>query len=1003
MSNWWLDFDAPQYLLLLAVLPVFWLLGRRSLRALGGWRPTAALGLRFAVAGLIVVALAEPNWLTLMHRLTVLFVVDGSDSIQPEELSGALNYVNAAAQQRNAQRGDRAGVVVFGREAAVEVPPLDHAWRLARIESEYNPRSTNLEAALELARATFPPDSAKRVVIISDGNETAGRAKPQAAALLDAGVGIDCVPISYERRGDVRVEKVAVPADVRRGTPFTLRVVLDNLRPDRPISGRLRITRTLGGVEHSIADEPVRLEPGKRVFAIRQELTETGMSTYEARFVPDDPAEDVHSENNAATGFCRVGGKGHVLVIEESSGAGRYGAFIELLRRNDIEVTLRDTRRPFDDLADLQQFDAVVLADVARVAGEGAADLTQFSDRQIHALVQNTEHFGGGLVVLGGPNSYGAGGWTNTELEKALPVDFEIDNVKVEVVGALMLVIDSSGSMSGQKIAWSKSAAVAASEMLGKRDYLGVVSFDSAAHWIAPLRRNDPAFRARARIGRLGAGGGTDMMPALRQAYEAIQKVNASLKHVIVLTDGQTPKDNYASLVTSMRQQGVTTTGVAVGPDADRMLLADIGRRGGGKFYHVLSPKAIPRIFMREARRVALPLVFEDRSGIPLEFVASSELLSGIEGPPPPTTGYVLTTVKEHPLVEVLLATPRQPPPNSTVLATWQFGLGRAAALTTDIGERWATDWPAWGNYEKLLLQLVRWSMRSHELNERLAMTAETRDGAIEVVVNALDRDDAPVDFLNLLGTVVLPGGEPQGFALEQVAPGRYTATVPTEEPGNYYFSISGGGHSAPLRAAVSVPRTAELDNLFSYDGFLAELSEGKPRGGEPGRMIQSPRGIADTEGLLKTDVFRPGLAPAKSRDAMWPVALLAASAVFLGDVFCRRVAISFSWLPQILGWLTVFRRQPAVSVDPQRMERLRSSKSKATAQFGGTADPAAFQATAPADRSPVVSDEGRATQPSVETRPASAASAEGGETSPEFTSRLLEAKKRLRDRQRPK
>jgi hypothetical protein len=237
-----------------------------------------------------------------------------------------LDYVNAAAKQQNSDRGDRAGVVVFGGEPAVEVPPIAHPWQVAKIESEYQPQFTNLEAALKLAHVTFPTDSANRVVIVSDGNENEGYAKQVASQLLDSGVGIDAVPIIYERKGDVRVEKIAVPADVRHGTPFTARIVLENLRPDRAVPGKLRITRTLGGVQHVVIEEPVTLEPGKRRFTIAQELTESGVFTYEATFVPDDASLDVHSENNAASGFTRVAGKGHVLIIEDAALAGRFDA-----------------------------------------------------------------------------------------------------------------------------------------------------------------------------------------------------------------------------------------------------------------------------------------------------------------------------------------------------------------------------------------------------------------------------------------------------------------------------------------------------------------------------------------------------------------------------------------------------------------------------------------------------------------------------------------------------
>lgn len=989
MPSWlepdsWVSFDAPAYLILIAVLPIFWFVGRRSLRALGSWRQHMAMLLRMAIATLLIVALAEPNWMTMIHRLTVLFLVDGSASVEQGELTHALNYVSAAAKQRQPQHGDRAGVVVFGRDAAVEVPPTEHPWQLSRIESDIEPEHTNLDSALQLAKASFPADTLKRVVIVSDGKENVGNAQPQARELLDSSIGIDVVPIHYQRQGDVVVEKVVAPTEIRSRAPFDLRVVVDNRDPKQTIGGTIRVTREAGGVRQVVAEQPVQLEPGKRVLSIRQELTDAGFSTYEATFVPDDSAADLHRENNASTAFCHVGGPGRVLLVEDASLPGRFTSLVELLRKNDIEVTVRDTRRPFDNLADLQQFDTVILADVSRIAGDGPTGITQIADEQIHQLVQNTEHFGCGLVVLGGPNSFGAGGWNNSELEKALPVDFQIESHKVEASGALVLVIDSSGSMTGDKILWSKQAAMAAAQMLGKRDYIGVVSFDYEFHWIVPVQRNDTTDRTRSRIAQLGASGGTNLMPALHEAYRAIQGTDASLKHVIVLTDGQTPKDNFASLVTDMRRRGITTTGVAVGPDADRALLAELGQRGGGKFYHVQSPKAIPSIFMREARRVAMPLVFEDPGGIAVRSETSSEVLNGIVDLPP-ITGFILTTVKKDPLVEVLLSTPRQPQPNSTILATWQYGLGRAAVLTTDVGQRWANSWPEWESYEKLMLQLMRWSMRSHETNETLMMTADSHEGEIQVVINALNPDDARTNLLNLRGTSVAPDGQADDFDVTQAAPGRYVGIIEADKPGNYYLSVDTGKGAAPLRTAVHISRTTEFDNLESNDALMFTLAEGVPKNGSRGKVITSSKGLANKEALLTTDVFRRDLPAAKARDSMWPIVLLAASVAFLGDVFCRRVVISWEWLLRLLAWLPSFGR-PALAESPlPRMERLKQSKASAVARFEALRSEPSFDPT---------------TAPAEPATPAAPVTVEDTAHSPYFTSRLLEAKKRARENQ---
>jgi hypothetical protein len=299
-----------------------------------------------------------------------------------------------------------------------------------------------------------------------------------------------------------------------------------------------------------------------------------------------------------------------------------------------------------------------------------------------------------------------------------------------------------------------------------------------------------------------------------------------------------------------------------------------------------------------------------------------------------------------------------------------------------------------------MILQLVRWCMRGHDMNDHLAMTADANDGEIDVVINALDHDDAHLNYLSLIGTAILPDGKTQNFPLDQAAPGRYTAKLPATEPGNYFLAVSGGERTAPLRAAINVPATEELDDLFSYDGFLAELAESTPRGGQPGRLITAARGIGDTAGLLVTDVFRPGLAPAKSRDAVWPLMLVLASGLFLGDIMCRRLKISFDWLPRITRLLPGQHAPERSGVSPP-MERLKQSKATATARFNQTAgtSPDAMRMYV----NEAAPDSGSQVTP-VELTDTSAAPSLVSDNKPEhadFTARLLQAKQRLHERDR--
>ncbi|MDZ4820725.1 MAG: VWA domain-containing protein, partial [Planctomycetota bacterium] len=444
-------FTNPKWLWLLLLLPLLWWFSYRSLAGLGKVRRILALTLRSVVLLLLILALAEAQYKRVSDRLTLIYVLDQSQSIPEDQRRLMIDYVNREVRQhRDASRGDRAGVIVFGRDAAIEHPPHEGDISLSqKIESQIQNDSTNLEGALRLAQASLPEDSAGRIVVICDGNENQGDAREQAGRLAAAGVGIDVLPIRYAARGEISVEKVALPSDVNRSQPFEMRVVLNNTADPRnskskPISGNLKIVRRTDDKEEVLQNEPVTVEPGKRVFTLREELDAPGSYTYDAIFTPQEKSQDALAQNNQATAFTFVRGHGQILFLENSESPNEFNFLIERLKSQNLEVQKRGTDRPILSLADLQPFDTVILGNVPREA---------FTDEQIDMLVQNTHQFGCGLIMLGGENSFGAGGWSHTELERAMPVDFQIKNAKVAPVGALSMVIDRSGSMSGDKLA----------------------------------------------------------------------------------------------------------------------------------------------------------------------------------------------------------------------------------------------------------------------------------------------------------------------------------------------------------------------------------------------------------------------------------------------------------------------------------------------------------------------------------------------------------------------
>ncbi|HYO26563.1 MAG TPA: VWA domain-containing protein [Lacipirellulaceae bacterium] len=1006
-----LAFDRPAYLALLALLPVIWWLGRESLASLGPWRRWLALTLRSLVTVAIVLALADVQYRRRTDELTVVYLLDQSLSIPAPTRQAMLAYVaESVGSSPDRRLDDRYAVIAFGRDAAVELPPSPASLALApQLESAPDPEYSNLATAVERAQSLFPPDAAKRIVLVTDGNENRGNVFREARSAADAGVSIDVVPVGLAPRAETSVEKVDVPSGVRRGQPFDVRIVLSNESPDPnapPAPGRLRLIMKAGEREQTVADQAVSIAPGKQVLTIPQNIDQADFYTYEAVFIPDDAAADGLTQNNEASAFTHVRGKGNVLLIENFDGQGEVDELVERLRSEDIEVTVTATDRLFGSLAELQRYDCVILANVSRSDAADGESAAAFTDEQIEMLVRNTRELGCGLIMLGGPDSFGAGGWANTRLEEAMPVDFQIKSAEVVPVGALALVIDRSGSMDGDKLAMAKAAAIAAIRAMGRRDYISVTAFDGGASSVVPLRRVGDYRSAANRVDAIGTGGGTDMYPGMVMGFGDLRKAEAAVRHMIVLTDGLTPEAKFDELVRQMRMANITVTTMAVGSDANIQLLQRIAAQGRGKFYSVLNPRNLPRIFLREVRRVARPLVYEPPAPVQPRVVADHEILSGVESGVPPISGLVLTSVKDNPLVEVVLRSPQPATEkNATVLATWTYGAGKAAVLTTDAGRRWASAWPQWEGYNKFFSQMVRWAMRPTSGTGDYTVATTVRDDRTQIVVTALTGDE---EFLNdqaMSAAAIAPDMKTMDVRLEQTAPGRYVGEFDSSEAGTYLVVVNPGNGAAPIRTGVSVGYSPEYRDHETNMPLLESLARLRARNGPAGRLI--------TDGLTSagagTSPFRRDLPSVSSRQPIWPWVVAAGTCLFWGDVFVRRVQVNFAWMSPAIGRLRdrLLRRE-AAAAPVESMRRLRSRKEEVAGQMARQRS-ARFEderETAAADESVQGLIDAAPAPPPPRPRPGSAA-ADQAPSQLSYTERLLQAKKsaqrKPRDRRPPR
>jgi uncharacterized membrane protein/Mg-chelatase subunit ChlD len=1000
-----LGFDHPSYLWLLLALPILWWIGFESLRVLGPVRRWFSLLFRTVVWTVIVFALAGVQLVWVSDRVTVMYLLDQSASIPQAKRQVMLNYVvRNVRRHRDRAREDRAGIVVFGRDASIEIPPFDDDIpELRRLESlRGRSDATNLESALNLAQASMPEDTARRIVIVTDGNENLGQARTLIARLAASGIGIDVVPVILDATSEVLLEKIDLPSNIRKGQPFEARVVISNYTDDTtagPVRGTLRVKQKVGGEEMLLLEESITLHPGKNVFPLRHEIDQPAAYIYDAEFVPASDSDDGLRQNNTATAYTYVRGKGRVLLIEDRTRIGDFDLMIEALRDNNIEVVTQASDQLFGSLAELQAYDAVILAGVPRVSGESTDQISSFSDQQIEMLVRNTQQLGAGLLMIGGPESFGAGGWMGTKIEKAMPVDFKIKNTKIQAVGALALIMHASEMAEGNH--WQKVIARAAIEQLGPADYGGVLHWTMRGDaWLWGGRNGllevGPNRKAMlAAIGRMTPGDMPEFDPAMRMAVAALARTPASVKHSVIISDGD-PGDPTPGVIQSFKDNNITISTVAVASHgrSSSQRLRQIAQATGGKYYSVANGRALPRIFQREARRVSRPLVYEPEGGAVPEVIFPHAMLDGIDRVLPSLNGFVLTQAKDSPLAQVLIQSPKpDSPENATILAVWTYGLGRTAVLTTDAGARWTADWTEWSGYDKFYSQLVRWLMRPTGDTGKFTIATQVRDGQVHVVVNALSKDDSFLNFLDMNATALDPSLKPVALRMRQKAPGRYEGTFPADEAGSYFVNVVPGPGAAPLTTGVTVPYSEEFRVRETNQALIEMLASTEPRGGEVG-IVTPPLDLQPSEELIDTDAFRGGLALARSIRDAWPWFVLLGCCLFLCDVFVRRVAINFNWVGAALKKVRGDQGDKESTVTA-RLDALKKSKESLDDSLQRRRASVRFEPTTidVGDESVDLSAKPAATDAAKPSTSAEEDQPEG----PSYTERLLEAKRKAR------
>lgn len=897
-----LSFVRPGLLWLLLAIPftvAVGLLGRRP--AARDRRFWAGLAVRCALLTLLVLSLAGAQLRLPADSLTAVFLLDASDSVSPEEQARGEAIIREALQAMSGR--DRAAVVVFGRDALVERLASPER-TLADLASVPLTTRTNVAGALQLAMALFPDEGAKRLVLLSDGRQNLGEALTQAELAAARGIELTFVPLGQADAGvEVRLEALDAPADVRQRQGFDLAVTVNSTAPMNAV---LRVM----GDGQLIHSQAVRLQPGTNRYLVPVDaagVEGTGFRRYRAQIVPE---ADGWLQNNEASAFTVVHGPPNVLLVEGQPGEGANLA--AALRAGDMQVAVVASGEMPTTLAELASYDALVLANVP------APSLPAGIMTTLQAYVRD---LGRGLVVTGGENGFGAGGYLRTALEEALPVDMEVRNREQTPNLALVLAVDKSGSMGrchcdnpdlnqsyvrqevGQpKVDIAKEAIMRAASALGQLDYLGVVAFDEQAHWALEMSQlPDPASLEQS-VGGIQAAGQTNLRSGVEVAYDALLGTDARLKHVILMTDGWVHTGDLTALAAEMAEQGITLSVVAAG-EGSAEYLAELAQRGGGRYYPATDILSVPDFFLKETVQAVGQYIIEEPF-FPLPSMPG-QVLQGLDPAALPLLlGYNGTTPKGT--ARVLLSTPRGDP----LLATWQYGLGRAVAWTSDLKGQWATEWLSWPDFARFASQLVGWTLPVPQVEGVAASVALQADRAL-VTVEASDEAGLPRNFLDVSATLIGPDGgddAAEQLPLAQVGPGRYQLQADVPAPGTYLVRLDVREGDEVLGQQVlglAVPYSPEYRAAgadLSLLDRLARLTGGGPLG--------EPAGA-----------FAHDLPAADRAQDIWRGLLLVVALLFPLDVAIRRVMLGRQDLRKARAWLAA--RLPAVGRGQAAGERV--------------------------------------------------------------------------------
>jgi len=832
-----MTFDHPLALFLL-ILPAAWLLWE--------WKSQtrrASISLKAAMAAAAILALAEPVLETSDRKVALAALVDTSASITAADLDRESKLLS---QIQSARGSNRVEVIPFAKTPRAMAPDEAASLHLQKTAGAAG-RATNLESPIREALASLPAGMIHRIVLVSDGNENDGAATRAAWQAQQLGVHIDTIALNGRTQPQLQTQAVGLPGTVFTGEHFPVDLTIYSPKATQA-------TVELAAEGKSIGTHQISLEQGENRVRIRASLNAAGAIDLSGKVEAPGMGES-RFENAVAVRRPKV-----VWVSEDPEGTEEH--IVGVLTANRFDVV--QTKTLPEKLDDTQLL----------VFNNDNLEAMKPEDKQrVEEYVQR----GGGALWIAGEHNVYVDHKDAPEDPLARTFPAKLAPPRSPEGTAVILIIDKSSSMEGKKIELARVAAIGVVDNLRPEDYVGVLIFDNSFQWAVPVRKAEDKSLIKRLISGITPDGGTQIAPALNEAYRRIVGLPSTYKHIVLLTDGISEEGDSLTLSREASNNKVTISTVGLGQDVNRQYLERIAVNAKGKSYFLNEPNGLEQILLKDVKEHTGTTAVEK----PIKAIVKhqSDLLDKVDVAAAPTLlGYV--RFDPRPTADAILEVDEKDP----LLVRWQYGLGRSAVFASDAKSRWAASSVGWNGFDRLWTNIFRDLLPHGNESEAVARyDAANEELVVEYHLASQATEPATPPELFVIG----PGDFRRPLDVSRVSPGTYRGRV-------RIGSLEGLFRVRPLVDSRAFPEVglyrqeSELSDYGSNDILLKSIAQSTG-----GRFNPSVRQLFDNSGLSIDSTMR-----------LWPGLLALALLLNLIELCLRKWG----------GIVESFRHQPATS-----------------------------------------------------------------------------------------